>query len=176
MECILETEEKTVYKDGNKTYTLINMGGYVGHRAREWYEPAPDFWELMFFDEEKNDEEKHHIEALIDDFGRYTRFIIEHGTTKRVLLLSNGFVYSDYINDTSDYKNPLGLGKLYYSLDRGYYDQDCPFLTDYLFSEHTFMSSDGEVFSKRVPGDEEIDDFLDKNIKLTSKKARVIKL
>ena len=165
MECIFEDNKKRIYQEGNKIYTLVNMGSYVGHRLRQWYETAPDFWKLMFIDEEK-----HHVEALINDNGDYISLIVEHGNTKRGLSLSNGYVVSDLIEDASKVKRPIQLGELYYSVDKDIYDKNLIHMNDYLSMEHTFTSEDGRVFDKPIPSDSEIIDFFDKNEKLTSNK------
>ena len=169
MECILEEKTKRIYQDGNKVYTLLDMGAYVGHRSRQWYEKAPECWRLMFYDEKTEDGKICHAEALVDQFGEYTRLIIEHGSTKRVLMFTMGTVHYDAIDDTSGVKDLLGLGKSYYSLNKDIYDSGRPRINDYLNLEHTFISEDGKVFDKSIPSDSEVVDFFAMNDKLISK-------
>ena len=172
MECILEEKKKRIYQDGNKVYTVLNMGSYVGHRSRQWYEHAPECWRLMFYDEKTTDGEMHHAEALVDEQGEYMRLIIEHDFTKRVLLLTNGFVQKDIVIDTSEAKGPLETGKCYYSLDKDIYDPGKPLLNDYLSLDHTFISEDGESFSKPVPSDREIVEFFSMNDELVRSRKK----
>jgi hypothetical protein len=80
-----EDKNKAVYEmqqeDGtNITFTLLNMGEYVGYNSRDWYEEAPECWETMFIDVDSEEpKKKMHCEFLIDSTGSLMRSILIDG-------------------------------------------------------------------------------------------------
>ena len=95
MELVDGNDKRKIYRDGNRIYTMINMGDYVHHRSREWYEKAPENWFLMYYDEYQDNEIIRHIETLVDQNGHYMRYIINQGTESVIILLpENKEIYS----------------------------------------------------------------------------------
>ena len=130
MELIKEEENKLVYKDGNKIYTMLNMGNYIGHASREWWEETPDDWRLMFYEEKREDGKKLFMEALVDQFGSYVHFGISLENKKRVISLKSGMVHSDLIVEKiSSYGL---LNESYVALNCDAYSSNRVLLNDYL--------------------------------------------
>ena len=162
MELVREEKNKKVFVENNKIYYMLNMGSYVGHRNRSWYASKPAFWVLMATDEKCNDGEVLHMEALVDNRGDYTRFILQKGDIKRVLQLQYGRVYSDTISDTRNGSDPIGLGVTYVAMDGDIYSDEQIPLNEYLSYEPEF-SLNGEVFDGDIPSNDTIIDFLNRN-------------
>lgn len=177
MELVLENKNQRVFEEGNKQYTMLNMGDYVGHRQREWYEDAPEAWYLMAMEENGNKPGCYHIESLVDDLGDYLSIIMTKGKTKRFLQLRGSFVLEDSIDDTSKGKDVLGFGKKFIALNKDIYDSDQVRLTDYLFTEPRFVADDGEVFSGEIPSNEDIAEYLETNqiLRDTIKSSKTLK-
>lgn len=162
MELLREEKNKKVFVENYKLYHMLNMGSYVGHRNRSWYASKPAVWILMATDEKCEDGEILHMEALVDDRGDYTRFILQKGEIKRVLQLQNGRVYSDTINDTRNGADPIGLGQTYVAMNGDIYSDEQIPLNEYLSYEPEF-SLNGETFDGEVPSNSVIEDFLTRN-------------
>ena len=162
MELVREENNEKVFIGDNKVYYMLNMGSYVGHRNRPWYAAKPQIWILMATDEKCEDGEIFHIEALVDDRGDYTRFIMQKGDIKRVIQLQSGRVYSDTINDTRTVCDSLGLGETYVALDLDIYSIERVRLGEYLESDQQF-SLNGENFDGDVPSNESLKEFLSAN-------------
>lgn len=109
MELIDENNERKIYQEDNRIYTMVNMGDYIGHRSREWYQKGDDAWYLMFLDEYQNNDKIRHMEALVDYTGRYLRFIIEQGNEKRIVLVGNGSGMKEYVEKTNNKENTIPI-------------------------------------------------------------------
>ena len=137
--------------DDGTVYTMLNMGDYVGHRNRNWYETPSPYWTLIFVDKENEDI---HMEALIDDIGNYIDLKIASGNVRRAIALKYGDVISDLVMyETNDV---LPTDK-YYSVKDG--DTS---LNKYLGTPHVYKDGD-KVFDGVVPSDKLIKDFFLKN-------------
>lgn len=156
MEKVSDDKKKVFIEDG-KVYTLVNMGNYVGHKNRQWYEESPDFWKLMFYDADDI-----HIEALIDDFGDYLRLIADKADVRRILQLNGNKVLSDTVCKV-DSDSPMGFSDSCVAYHDKYGDSDNPSINEYLTSEPVFKSDNGEEFEEEVPGNTDIIAFIDKN-------------
>lgn len=60
------------------TYTLVDMGGYVGYSRRPWYENPKPFWMVTSIDMD-NGERKLHYEALPDADGELMQVRLRDG-------------------------------------------------------------------------------------------------
>ncbi len=138
--------------DDGTIYTMINMGDYVGHRSRNWYETPSPYWSLMFVDNESKDL---HMEALIDDTGNYIDLKIACGIIKRAIAFKYGSVISDLVMYETDELIPADA---YYKVE---IDNRIP-LNKYLGNTHVYKDED-IVFDGVVPNDELIKDFFLKN-------------
>lgn len=168
MNLVREDKDKKIFIDGNnKFYSMINMGNYVGHRDREWYDSNPDVWVLMFYDEKRTDGKTLHIEALLDDEGNYIRFIIELEGQKRVIQLDNGKVFKDTITEIKDISD-WPFGDEFIALDEDIYSRKCVLLDSYLNSNSSFYLGD-RVYSGELSNNNLIFEFLRKNDELKEK-------
>lgn len=117
-------------------FTLMDMGTYIGHRYRQWYETAPEIWKAMGIDIESKDPSKSiHSEFLVDDKGDLLRaLIIDSNGIKRARQYYNdplsrskedeefyrgkgvSKVNGRWVQDSIIVpgNNPLGIGKSYY--------------------------------------------------------------
>lgn len=157
MEIIKEEKTKKIFEENGKIYTLIDMGAYVGHRNRNWWENTPECWRLMFCDEKNNDNETFHIEALVNDSGDYIRFLIEKDEVKRIINVTNDYVYQDFLFEKS---NDLDFGEQYVALEKEIYDSDKLPLREYLKQNQTFYSNNKEKYNGETFGNEELLQFL----------------
>ena len=165
MELVSEDGKKKVYKDGdNKIYSMLDMGSYVGHRTRQWYESAPEVWMLMFYDEKREDGQDMHIEALVDDKGNYMRLLIDLGDERRSIQIHNGMVYSDTVSKMSGTHDGL-FGDTYVALDGDIYSGSKAPLNDYLVLNPIFYLND-EVYEGELSNNDFILAFLQKNTEL----------
>ena len=80
MELVREENGKKIFVDGDRSYTMIDMGSYVGHMYRDWYEAAPEVWILM-----QSDDGNSKIESLVDSNGQYIRFVADEGNVRRII-------------------------------------------------------------------------------------------
>lgn len=158
MELVTEDKNKKVYVDGNKTYTMLNMGNYIGYKQRQWYEQSQDIWMLMSYDENNV-----HIESLIDDLGGYIRFIVSSNGISRVVQLNNGSVYNDSLvwNVTTD-----GIAKeSYVALDGDIYSNNKFRIDEYLSQKQAFIK-DGQPYDDVVTDNTLLINYIQKNIEL----------
>ena len=163
MELIRDEKDKKIYADeGTKLYTMINMGEYIGHSSREWYEDAPEAWRLMFYDEMLKDGKKKHIEALVDELGDYTRIIVELNGSKRILQLSGNWVVSDSV--VTNLSDDDILGDFYTAVNNDSI-QRRPRLAEHLSTKQTF-TRDGETYTGDVVDNGLVLNFLQKNKEL----------
>ena len=126
--CTDEAKKKEflMKKEGyNVRFTLLDMGSYVGHQHRQWYQKATPHWETMGISVDTEDTSKSlDSEFLIDSNGGFQRLIIEDKNgNKRILLkarehideegvhkLQNLLVQEMYVEAVPDQL----LGKTYY--------------------------------------------------------------
>ena len=161
MDLIREEVNKKIFVDGeDKIYSMVNMGSYVGHKHRQWYESAPEMWTLMFYDEKRDDGQNLHMESLIDDSGNYTRFLIELGNQTRAIQIHNGRVYSDTITDYG-----RELGDSFVALDGDIYSSGSIPLRDYLITKPKFSSGD-QLYEGELSNNDMIANFLNKDNEL----------
>ncbi len=169
MEKVLEKNGNITYIDGDKKYTMVNMGEYVGHAQREWYEQAPDAWRLMFYDEKTLDGILH-MEALVDQYGDYSRFIIEQGKEKRVIQVTGDYIEEDGVYLFSE--DGLFPEKEYKALERKFGSEPKESLNEYLEEDKEFVSSDGEKYEGVITSQEIVTEFLEKNKELTKEMSK----
>ncbi len=92
MKKIVDEKNKKIFSMARNGYsvlfTLLDMGEYVGHKSRQWYEKASPFWETMMIDVLSEDPNKKlSSEFLIDSNGDFQRLIItDMKGYKRVIL------------------------------------------------------------------------------------------
>ena len=81
-------DDKTIeYIRDNEKYTLYDMGEYVGHHTREWYEePYPNWFVVKW--EQLNTNEPMKIDALISRDGYYFKVDVCKGDSKAVSFLN----------------------------------------------------------------------------------------
>lgn len=163
MELIKEEANKLVYKDGNKIYTMLNMGNYIGHASREWWEATPEDWRLMFYEEERGNGNNLLMEALVDQFGGYMHFWISLGNMKRVICLDGGMVYRDSI--VEEISSDGLLGDSYVALNCDVYSSDRVLLNDYLNVRLPFKLGE-QVYEGDLSDNSLIVEFLNKNDEL----------
>ena len=158
MELIEDLEKRKLFQEDGTTYTMLDMGSYVGHRNRPWYKhPAPK-WYLMAMDDEV---ENVHVETLVDDKGHYIRFLIDKGPIRRVLLLHYGFVFSDTIVVPTE----EGFGKSYAALDGDAYSGEKYALEEYIASPKPF-DLHGEAIPGEIPSLDIVTKYLNANNQL----------
>lgn len=95
MQLLSSDDKKRIYKDGNKTYYMVNMGSYVGSRSREFYKPTPSCWRLMRFEEEQTNGEVTSINALVDYNGDYISLEIKTKDMCRLINFRGNFISGD---------------------------------------------------------------------------------
>ena len=164
MELLSEEKNKKIYQDENSVYTMLNMGGYIGYKNRDWYQSHPDVWVLMEATE-STEKGSVHIESLVSDRGEYIRFIMDNGSVRRVLQLDNSLVYSDSVVDTRNANNTLRIGNTYYALNGDIYTGNKIPLLEYLGSNHNFDFK-GETILQNIPGLDCIVKYLNANQEL----------
>ena len=161
MELIEDAEKEKVFQEDDTLYTMLDMGDYIGHRDREWYQKSPERWFLMYMDKK---DKSLHIEALVDDIGNYMRFVIENEKIKRVISVNRGRVFNDLIVDKSS--SDL-LGNSYSVLDGDIYSKEQYPLIDYL--QHPLeYNIEGNELSGEIPSLDNISTFLKINEKLSN--------
>jgi len=85
-------------------FTILNMGDYVGHKSRQWYEEAPDFWKTMFIDICSQEPKKNmEVEFLIDDKGDMLSVTLTDGNGVR----RTRQYYNDSPNNTREREEAL---------------------------------------------------------------------
>lgn len=94
MELVTENEKRKIFRDkeNGKFYTMMNMGEYVGHRNRDFWQKPSDAWFLMMYDEIKNDKKIAHMDALVDSSGYYSRICLEQNGERRFMFLRNNMI------------------------------------------------------------------------------------
>lgn len=139
----IEKEENgnLVFHNENESFTFVDMGSYVGHQNRQWYEQSPSCWRLMFYD---NNEV--HIDALVDSIGDYSKIVINSGNIKRVLLLNRNHIDEDSIYEM-DSEDSILPKKTYIAFEDKYIEKAHPDLQTYLSMEQQFLSKTGEVYT-----------------------------
>jgi len=104
MELVTENEKRKIYRDkeNGKFYTMINMGEYVGHVNRDFFQKPSNAWFLMMYDEIKNDKKIAHMDALVDSSGYYSRVGLEQNGERKNMFLRNNIITEIYTEKTSD--------------------------------------------------------------------------
>jgi hypothetical protein len=146
-----------IISDGVRKFTFMNMGDYVGHDSREWYEEAPAFYKLMMYDE-IHDNDKLHVEALVDTLGNYQRILVDTGTERRSLNIRGNSVDSDAVYIMDDKMFPK---ESYISYERDT-DLSKPVINikSYLSEEHTFTNKNGQTYDGPLKNDNIINAFI----------------
>lgn len=112
MKNILNEENKKTFLmergNYNVQFTLLNMGNYVGHKNRQWYESAKPHWETMLVDIISQDPSKCLTgEFLIDSNGDFQRLLISDNNGNKRIILS---VKPHYGVKEEDYEYYYGKG------------------------------------------------------------------
>jgi len=128
-----------VFSNGDEVFTFVDMGNYVGHNSRQWYEQPSSCFRLMFYDDNRGNQPVH-IETLVDAVGDYSRIVVSSGNIKRVLLLNGNYVDEDSIYEM-DSDNSFLPKNTYISFEDKYMEKPHPDLQSYLSMEHKFLSS-----------------------------------
>lgn len=167
MNLVLDEKEKKIYKEAgeiDKYYSMLDMGSYVGHQNRNWYDTNPSNWYLMFYDEKtKGQQTLFHAEALVDQYGEYTRLILEEKGYKRVMQLQGEFVTSDIVYDNrNESLDGAWVGKSYIGYEHEDQSKPYPRLSAYLLGDKVFKTEDGAVLHEN-PNDNRITEFLSNN-------------
>lgn len=162
-------EEKRIYTEDNATYTLLNMGCYVGHRGRDVNETYPACWKLMFVDKDMFHVNDIHIEALVDETGLYSRLIMKCGWLRRIILFEKNNVIYDVIEDTMGIANKRILGEVYLSKNNDLNKKSVS-ISEYLNQEVSFVSLNGSFLENNPLTNEEIKLFFSKNEELSNDK------
>lgn len=154
--------------DKKRTYTLMDIGCYVGYRNRDVFDLPTPYWYLMSYDEESLENEKlYHAEALCDEQGHISRLIIEENHIRRIICLQNENVISDTLIDDREVSDKLGIGKIYEGYEHYGYNKSFITLSEYLALEKRFVSGDGCVITE-YPSDERITEYFSNNDQLVS--------
>lgn len=135
-----------VFHNGDEDFTFVDMGNYVGHNSRQWYEQSPNCWRLMFYDDNKADQPIH-IEALVDSTGSYSKILLQSDNIRRVLLLNGNLVDEDIIYEMGK-DNSFIPKKTYISFEDKYMEKNHPDLQSYLSMNHKFLSNTSEVYNQ----------------------------
>lgn len=164
MKLVLDEDKKKVYvEEGeiDRYYSMIDMGEYIGHSQRDWYETAPSNWFLMFYDEkDKNSQTLFHAEALVDQYGEYQRLILEEKGYKRVMQLQGDYIMSDIVYDNRNESfDGAWVGKSYIGYEHDDNTKPLPRLSTYLLGDKEFKSEDGIILSEK-PNDYRVTEFL----------------
>lgn len=162
MELLNENSRKKIYKEDNKIYCMFDMKNYVGYRASKWYKESQEIWRLMSLDEDIEDNHMH-IEASIDDQGKYNRILIDIGTVRRVILIDDDYVFSDsiVISIEDDYLH----SDRFLVLDKDKYSDKKVPLEKYLSSQQEF-NIDGKIYKGTATDNNLVTEFLIKNEEL----------
>lgn len=104
MELVTENRKRKIFRDeeNSKFYTMINMGEYVGHRNRDFWQNPNDAWFLMMYDEIKNDKKIAHMDALVDSSGYYSRICLEQNGERKFMFLRNNIITETYVETMSN--------------------------------------------------------------------------
>lgn len=159
-----EENGNLVFDNETESFTFVDMGNYVGHQSREWYEESPSCWRLMFFDEKKEDFPIH-IEALVDSAGYYSRIMICQGNSRRILLINGNVIDEDMICEF-DPEEPLFPKKTYIAFEDQYKEKTHPSLQTYLSHKQQFLSHNGEVYIGDLSSNNYPNHFLMSNMEL----------
>lgn len=177
MQLITDEEKKKVYlEEGeiDRYYTMVDMGGYIGHQSREWYENGTSKWFLMFYDEKtKKKETLFHAEALVDKYGNYQRLILEENGLKRVMQLQGEYLRSDIIYDERNENASFAwVGKSYIGYEHEDPTKPLPRLSAYLLGDKVYKSEDGAILTVR-PNDLRVTEYLTNNDNLSAELKNV---
>lgn len=159
MELVREENGKKIFLDGDRSYTMIDMGSYVGHMYRDWYEAAPEVWILM-----QSDDGNSKIESLVDSNGEYIRFVADEGNVRRIIQMDGGKVYNDSIVIGADELDG-SMGPSYVAKDGDIYSGESEKIEEYLLHQPEFLW-DGNPYEGDFPENELFTDFMEKNIEL----------
>ena len=151
-----------IFIDDTKEYVMINMGVYVGSTYRQWYEKPTPKWCLMSFSEKRDDGQNFYMEALVDIYGNYIRFILRNKNEERVVLLNNNNVYSDIIYTKDDSL----FSEDYVSLDEDIYSKKQISLKKYASLKPIFLDSSGKEHYSELSDNSLIINYYNKNIEL----------
>ena len=165
MELLLDEKNRKMFYDENvgEFYTMLDMGCYVDHRNRLWYEKESQVWRLMMVDEKPRNGHYKHIEALIDDMGNYSRIIVEVNNVKRIILLNNGRVFSDSI--VSNFSFDGIKDNSYYVLNEDIYSDKLLSSEEYFNNTQNFYLN-GRLFNGGAVNNQFVIDFFNKNNEL----------
>ena len=171
MKLVVDEDKKKVYvEEGeiDRYYSMIDMGEYIGHSQRDWYETAPSNWFLMFYDEkDKTSKTIFHAEALVDQYGEYQRLILEEKGYKRVMQLQGDYIMSDIVYDNrNESLDGAWVGKSYISYIHDDNTKPLPRLSTYLLGDKEFKSEDGIILLEK-PNDYRVSEFLLNNDNLS---------
>ena len=172
MELVREEQSKKIFNDGDTSYTMIDMGSYVGHMYRDWYETPPEVWILMQVDDGQSK-----VEGLVDSDGQYIRFIADLGSVRRVIQLNNGKVYDDSVVVGIDPFDGT-MGPSYIATEKEPYSKDAETVEEYFSHDQEFLWK-GTKFEGDIPGNDLFVDMIEKNVEINklineNKKSKTI--
>ena len=140
-------------------YTIMNMGDYVGHKYRQWYEDTPEYWETMFITVESEDPLKCLSgEFSIDSNGSFLNLIIkDKDDNKRVISAMQGMFgaseedYEFYYGKGIHIKNGEVIRDVYIEKDQNE-DSIINLGKEYYYDEERkeFVDEEGNVATKSI--------------------------
>lgn len=163
MELIVNEEKRKIYQQGNKFYTVLDMGDYVGHKSRMVFEESEEYWVLMYYEDKDNNIK---IESLVNEQGLYMRFLMDKNNVRRCIHLHDYSVYHDSVTTVNKKTAVFDLGKSYTALDKQYYDDNQNPLLVHLNNKPVFYSRHGEIFEDDYVTNDVLIEFLLKNKEL----------
>lgn len=165
-------EETRVYIDGNATYTIVNIGKYVGRNNDFKNQETPEYWKLMVLEKEMFDVNDIRIDALIDETGEYVRFVMVCGWLKRTILFDKDNVIYDCVENTLDIAKKNILGSVYKSKNNDFNKKKVS-ISEYFSQEVTFISLEGNLLENNPLTNGEIRMFFIKNEELPIEKVDI---
>ena len=182
MKKIIDDKSRKVFlmeRQGYKVeFTLLDMGIYVGHKQRAWYETPRQYWETMCIDVISQDPSKSiSSEFLIDSYGKFQRLLISDKQGNKRIILP---ITPHYGIKEEDFERMYGKGihkvgnsyiQEYYSV---YNPDDIFDGTNYYFDSNTnsFIDDDGNKAPDGILTNLEIGNVLRKAAQEVSTKFR----
>lgn len=153
-EIITDDKNRIVFTDGTTSFVMLNMGDFVGHSNREWYDNVEPVWKLMAYEHCREDGKVEHGEALINEYGDYSRMMIDLDNIRRVLYFNGQIVLSDDIFVADEEPDEFGINAVYNAFTGSVYLPDrMVSIKDYVARTHKFVNSAGHIYNGVVPDD-----------------------
>ena len=149
-----DDQNRIVYTNGTTSFIMLNMGEYVGHTSREYYDDVEPVWKLMGYEHHREDGKIEYGEALIDEYGQYSRMMVDIDNIRRVLYFSGQVVLSDDIFVADEEPDEFGISSYYNAFTGSIYLQDrMVSIKDYTARKHEFVNPSGQIYEGIVPDD-----------------------